>query len=43
VSNPNEVTKGVIGLTMDGVDLAPDSDLALLDDGSTHQVRVIMG
>ena len=43
VSNPNGVTKGVIGLTMDGVDLAPDSDLALLDDGSTHQVRVIMG
>ncbi len=43
VSNPNGVTKGVVGLTMDDTELAPDSELALLDDGATHQVRVIMG
>jgi cyclic beta-1,2-glucan synthetase len=43
VSNPNGVTKGVAGLSLDGADLPPDSELKLVDDGATHQVRVIMG
>jgi cyclic beta-1,2-glucan synthetase len=43
VSNPNGATKGVIALTLDGVDLPPDSELMLVDDGGTHQVRVTMG
>jgi len=43
VSNPNGVTRGVVGLTMDGTTLVPGSELDLVDDGSTHQVRVILG
>jgi cyclic beta-1,2-glucan synthetase len=43
VSNPNGVTKGVVGMAMDDVTLPPDSPLELVDDGSTHQVRVVLG
>jgi cyclic beta-1,2-glucan synthetase len=43
VSNPNGVTKGVVGMAMDDVTLPPDSPLELVDDASTHQVRVILG
>jgi cyclic beta-1,2-glucan synthetase len=43
VSNPNGVTKGVMGLTMDGTSLPPGSELDLVDDGATHQVRIILG
>ena len=43
VSNPNGVTRGVVGMAMDGMDLDPDSEVELVDDGSTHQVRVTLG
>jgi cyclic beta-1,2-glucan synthetase len=43
VSNPNGVTKGVVGLTLDDATLPPDLELKLVDDGSTHQVEVILG
>ncbi|MEX0863914.1 MAG: glucoamylase family protein [Acidimicrobiia bacterium] len=43
VSNPNGATRGVAGLTMDGTTLDPGSELKLVDDGSTHQVRVTLG
>jgi cyclic beta-1,2-glucan synthetase len=43
VSNPHGVSKGVVGLTLDGIPLPPDSELELVDDGSTHQVRVTLG
>jgi cyclic beta-1,2-glucan synthetase len=43
VNNPNGVTRGVMGLTMDGATLPPGSELELVDDGSTHQVQVILG
>jgi cyclic beta-1,2-glucan synthetase len=43
VSNPNGVTKGVAGLILDDATLPPDSELKLVDDGSTHQVEVILG
>ncbi len=43
VSNPNGVNKGVVGLTMDGTTLRPGSELNLVDDGSTHHVRVVLG
>jgi cyclic beta-1,2-glucan synthetase len=43
VSNPNGVTKGVVGMAMDDVTLPPDSPLELVDDAATHQVRVILG
>ena len=43
VSNPNGVTKGVVGLTMDEPTLRPGSELKLVDDGSTHHVQVVLG
>ena len=43
VINPNGVTKGVVSMTLDGSDLPSDSELVLVDDGATHQVRVTMG
>ncbi|MFZ0492848.1 MAG: glucoamylase family protein [Acidimicrobiia bacterium] len=43
VSNPNGVNKGVVGLTMDDTTLSPDSELKLVDDGATHQIRVTLG
>jgi len=43
VSNPNEVSRGVVGLTLDGTTLPPDAGLDLVNDGSIHQVRVTMG
>jgi cyclic beta-1,2-glucan synthetase len=43
VNNPSGATKGVVGLTLDGNTLDPASELDLVDDGSTHQVQVILG
>jgi cyclic beta-1,2-glucan synthetase len=43
VSNSQGVTRGVSGLALDGVDLPPGSELELVDDGATHQVRVTLG
>lgn len=43
VSNPNEVSKGVVGLSLDGTALTPGEDLELVDDGATHRVRVVLG
>ncbi len=43
VSNPNAVSSGVVGLTMDGTTLPPNSELKLVDDGIIHQVQVTLG
>jgi cyclic beta-1,2-glucan synthetase len=43
VSNPNGVTRGVVGLTMDGTTLAPGSEVKLVDDGLTHQIWLALG
>lgn len=43
VSNPHEVSRGVAGLILDGTALTPDSALDLVDDGSIHQVQVLLG
>jgi cyclic beta-1,2-glucan synthetase len=43
VSNPDGVSKGVAGLTMDGATVPPGSELELVDDGFTHHVQVILG
>ncbi|HUO45641.1 MAG TPA: glucoamylase family protein [Acidimicrobiia bacterium] len=43
VSNPHGATKGVVELSMDDITLSPDSELDLVDDGATHQVRVVLG
>jgi hypothetical protein len=37
------VNKGVVELTMDDMTLSPDSELKLVDDGATHQIRVTLG
>ncbi|MGH8927489.1 MAG: GH36-type glycosyl hydrolase domain-containing protein, partial [Acidimicrobiia bacterium] len=43
VSNPNGATRGVVELTMDGTILPPEAEVDLVDDGATHQVRVVLG
>ncbi|MGH8946382.1 MAG: GH36-type glycosyl hydrolase domain-containing protein [Acidimicrobiia bacterium] len=43
VSNPSGVSRGVVGLIMDDTILPPEAGLELVDDGSTHQVRVTLG
>jgi cyclic beta-1,2-glucan synthetase len=43
VLNPNGESMGVVELSLDGVTLAPESELDLVDDGRTHQVRVVLG
>ncbi|HXV72359.1 MAG TPA: glucoamylase family protein, partial [Acidimicrobiia bacterium] len=43
VSNPNAVSRGVVSLEMDGAMLPYGDGLDLVDDGSTHQVRVTLG
>ena len=43
VTNPNGVTTGVVALSLDGEELAPNSELSLADDGATHHIQVTMG
>ena len=43
VSNPNAVSRGVVSLEMDGAVLSHGDGLDLVDDGSTHEVRVTLG
>ncbi|MFO7549306.1 MAG: hypothetical protein R6X29_10625 [Acidimicrobiia bacterium] len=43
VSNPDGAARGVVELSMDGTTLPPGSTLDLVDDGGTHQVRVVLG
>jgi cyclic beta-1,2-glucan synthetase len=43
VENPNGVCRGVAALELDGVALADDSSIPLVDDGAVHAVRVVMG
>ncbi len=42
--NPGGVNKGLVTLQLDGAELAPRPGLVpLVDDGVTHQVRVVLG
>ena len=44
VENPNAVSRGVKHAELDGAALAgSEARIALVDDGATHQVRVILG
>ncbi len=43
VENPAGVCRGVKRIDMDGQTLDPAADLALLDDGATHQLCVTLG
>jgi hypothetical protein len=37
------VSRGVSRIVLDGDSLPPDAPIALLDDGATHRVQVILG
>ena len=44
VENPDGVTRRLVSLQLDGVDLPAHAGLVpLVDDGSTHRVRAILG
>jgi cyclic beta-1,2-glucan synthetase len=43
VTNPNAVSRGVVSLEMDGALISSGDGLDLVDDGSTHQVRITLG
>jgi cyclic beta-1,2-glucan synthetase len=43
VDNPRGVSRGVTEMTLDGVPSAGGGKLALVDDGATHHVRVVLG
>ena len=42
VENPNGVNRGVTRLEVDGVDQT-GRDVAVVDDGAVHRVRVVLG
>ena len=44
VENPRGVTRGIAGVEVDGIPLAPGrARLPLIDDGTTRRVRVVLG
>ena len=43
VDNPHGVNRGVSQMTLDEMPLGREGRLALVDDGATHQVRVVLG
>ncbi|MFA5982629.1 MAG: glucoamylase family protein [Methylococcaceae bacterium] len=43
VENPNGVTQGIVLIALDGHKQQSTESILLLDDGQSHQVRVIMG
>ena len=44
IENPDAVTRGVIQIEADGRRLpSPCPDVALVDDGGTHRIRVVLG
>lgn len=43
VENAHGVCKGVSGLELDGSALLPTDGVNLVDDGNTHQIRVVLG
>ena len=43
VENPGKVCRGVTRVELDGQTLAIDDAIALVDDGQTHQLRVVLG
>ncbi|OAI13494.1 MULTISPECIES: GH36-type glycosyl hydrolase domain-containing protein [Methylomonas] len=43
VDNPDSVSRGVVGLELDGVAQSIADGIALLDDGQRHQVSVVLG
>jgi len=43
VENPRSVSRGVSSIEVEGVPLAGDLSIGLVDDGKTHRVRVVLG
>jgi cyclic beta-1,2-glucan synthetase len=43
VENPSGVTKGVRLTELDGKTMPGASEIPLVDDGKTHQIRVVLG
>ncbi len=43
VENPDRVCRGVIGVELDGQPLAADQPVALVDDGASHRLRIVLG
>jgi cyclic beta-1,2-glucan synthetase len=43
VENPGKVCRGVASIEMDGQTLPTDAAIALLDDGKTHRLRLVLG
>jgi cyclic beta-1,2-glucan synthetase len=43
VENPHGVSRGVTELQMDGAPADPGTGIALVDDGKTHTVQVVLG
>jgi cyclic beta-1,2-glucan synthetase len=43
VENPRGVMRGVAAIEVDGVAVAADAVIGLVDDGASHDVRVVMG
>ena len=44
IENPDAVTRGVTQIEVDGHRLPiPHQDVALVDDGGTHRIRVVLG
>src|SRR5260370_27291235 len=42
VENPNSMNRGVASIELDGVTQS-DDEIVLVDDGRTHEVRMVMG
>jgi len=43
VENPRGVSRGVSSVEVEGVPLAGDFSIRLVDDGKTHHVRIVLG
>lgn len=43
VENPHRVTRGVRSITIDGSTVVKETSIALVDDGGTHYVCVVLG
>jgi len=43
VENPDKVSHGVKQIALDGQTLPADQSVALVDDGQTHTLRIVLG
>jgi cyclic beta-1,2-glucan synthetase len=43
VENPAGVSRGVTRMELDGLAIEPAAGIAIVDDGATHRVRVVLG